>query len=78
MLESKGIADLNVSVSAPLGNNPYSAIIIGGPHFSKDAAKETLDKAHKILGSNIRSDAWVQSHTLKILINRTLQKIVKP
>ena len=71
LFKDAGEKDLVVTVNDPVGDNPYFALTIGGPHFSRKSAEETLSRARQVLGKNIRSDAWIQSHSINSLIKKS-------
>jgi len=49
VLEEKHLPDLLAQAYASRGDNPWYGIVIGGPHFSRDAAKEfPVNKAQRI------------------------------
>jgi hypothetical protein len=64
-LESSGETSLRAKAHHPREVNPYCAIMVGGPHFSRSAAEETLRRLRSIPNFYVRPDAIVWSYTIK-------------
>jgi len=65
VLAKKNVDGLHARAYASGGNNPWYGIVLGGPHFSMQAAIETLDKARRIIPQDIDAGAWIKSYDLR-------------
>lgn len=63
-LESSGETSLKASPHYPRKPNRYCAILVGGPHFSTNAAEETLGRLRSVPNFRVRADARVLSYTV--------------
>lgn len=46
-------------------DNPWFSIVLGGPHFSRTSAEETLDTARQKLPGYTADDAYIRSYELQ-------------
>jgi len=73
LLAKKNVDGLHARAYASDGKNPWYGIVLGGPHFSMQAAAETLDKARRIIPQYIDAGAWIKSYDLRKWIGQVTE-----
>jgi hypothetical protein len=63
-LDQNGVKGLKAKAYASKSPNPYYAVMIGGPHFSKASARKTYSRARTILSNYIDREPQLVSQYL--------------